>query len=276
MAIASFILGNGTAAGLQITGIVSPIVGWSLVGFSTAVSGALFAWAFKLRTHARSLTNDGTELLRLLDDVYVRLKSITRRTIRKMRSTDWEDVTTAYPFLMDLSEIDVDTAIHGIILKNLYYLQTGQKLTLEKDGKKLAKQMLESPLFTRNPESIAKDASIILKEKVPYLKKKLDHDHTYKRLLRLIEHERDVFPSDDVSNSINEYLDHSIKINVAWVLSTYDLDHWSLIEGIAGRHNTMKLKIILWGLPGRMDEEMGRNRTKVARSILQFHKEQAT
>ena len=146
-------------------------------------------------------------------------------------------------------------------------------MTIEEDGKQLAKQIQQSSLFTRNPEHIAKDASVILQEKVPYLKKKIDHDHTYKKLLKRTERERDKFPSEAVSNAIDEYLDHSVKINAAWVLSTYDLDHMGDIESMVGRHFPMKFKVILWGLPGRMDEEMRRYRTQVAVAILKSHKE---
>lgn len=235
--------------------------------------GIYLVWRSYKRRYIESAHNDGLTLLTLLDEVYQRLKLITRLTIRKLRSKKWKDVTSAYPYFMGLTDIDVDVAIEEIMLKNVFFFTTGKPMTIVEDSTQLAKKIEQSSLFTRNPENIAKDASVILQEKVPYLKKKLDHDRIYKKLLKRIERERDKFPSEEISNTIDEYLDHSIKINAAWVLSTYDLDHMCNFESLVGHRFPIRFKIILWGLPGRMDEEMRKYRTQVAVTILKYHKE---
>jgi hypothetical protein len=249
-------------------------IGWPIIGL--LVVGTISLFVLDRKKH-QSLSkpdkDDGIILLRLLDDTYQRLKVITRLTIRKLRSQNWKDMDSAYFYFMGLTDVDIESEIEKIMFKNLYYLTTGKPMTVEEDSKQLAKQVQQSSLFTRNPEHIAKDASVILQEKVPYLKKKLDHDHTYKKLLKRIERERDKFPSEAISNTIDEYLDHSVKLNAAWVLSTYDLDHLGNIESIAGRRFPMQFKIILWGLPGRMDEEMRKYRIKVATTIFEHFKE---
>ncbi len=251
---------------------------WPILTVIGVVGASITGWIIKHKLKDEQeksaiAVDDSLILLGLLDEVYQRLKHITRLTIRKMRSKKWEAVTSAYPYFMSLTDIDVDAEIENILFKNLGLFISGKPMTVIRDSKQLATRIQKSPLFTCNPEGIAKDASVILQEKVPYLKKKLDHDRIYKKLLKRIERERDKYPVEEISNTIDEYLSHSIKINAAWVLSTYDLDHWGIIEGIAGRRVPMKLKIILWGLPGRMDEEMRGYRTRVAVSILQYHRE---
>jgi len=96
------------------------------------------------------------------------------------------------------------------------------------------------------------------------------HDRIYKKLQKQIARERDKFPSDSVSDTIDAYLDHSIKINTAWVMSTHSLDSMHNIESVVGHHLPMKFKVILMGLPGRMDEEMTRCRNKVAMAIFEY------
>ena len=245
----------------------------------TAISiiiACIFIFKHKGRAEDKNNTSrdGGLLLLELLDESYQRLKAITRMTIKKLRSKKWEDMHESIPFyISSLTNIDIDSEIENIMAKNLYLFATGKTLTVIEDGKELAKKMKESPLFMRNPEDVSKDASILLKEKLPYLKKKIDRDRTYNKFLKKIERERDKYPSEDVSKAIDAFLDHSIKLNATWVLSTYDLDHMGDIESLAGRRLPMKLKIIMMGLPGRMDEEMRRLRNKVAISILNFHKE---
>lgn len=242
--------------------------------FACSIGYLIYCKKKKKEEQSDNYKKDGDlTLLALLDDVYQRLKLITRLTIRKMRSKKWKDVTSAYPNFMSLTDIDIDVAIQEIMLKNVFFFTAGKPMTIEEDSKQLVEKIQQSPLFTRNPEHTAKDASVILQEKVPYLKKKLDHDRIYKKLRKRIERERDKFPNEDISNTIDEYLDHSIKINAAWVLTTYDLDHMGNIESFVGRRFPIQFKIILWGLPGRMDEEMRSHRTKVAVAILKYHKE---
>jgi hypothetical protein len=274
LAIAVFILGNGTSAGLQITGIVNMFLGWAIIILSTVVSAILFWYGLKLKEQA-TIQKDGLVLLTLLDEAYFRLKWITRMSIRKLRSKDWQDMATATTDLMWLTDMDIESAIEKIMIDNLHKFMSGQPLTLFDDSKQLGEKIRKSPSFTRNPEDIAKDASVILKEKVPYLKKKMEHDRIYKRLLKRIDRERDKFPSENISNGIDAYLDHSIKINAAWVMSVHDLDGMPQIERLVKRRFPMKLKVILMGLPGRMDEEMRRYRNKVSIAILDFHKENA-
>ncbi len=271
LAIAVFILGNGTSAGLQITGIVSLFWGWTIIILSTVLSGILFWYGLRLKEQA-TIKNDSLYLLTLLDDAYQRLKRITRITIRKLREKNWKEMESATTSLMWLTDIDIETAIEKIMIDNVRKFMSGQPMTLFDDGKELGVKIQKSPLFTRNPEEIAKDASVILREKVPYLKKMTEHDWTYKRLLKKLEHERDRFPSEDVSNAIDAYLDHSIKINAAWVMSAHDLDGMPQIERFAGKRFPMKFKVILMGLPGRMDEEMRRFRNKVSIAVLDYHK----
>ena len=272
LAIATFVLGNGTSAGLQITGIINPALGWAIIGISTIASCVLFVYAFRIKAQTDRLAaiqDDGLVLLRLLDEVYQRLKTITRLTIHKLREKDWRDMESASIDMMWLTDIDIESAIESILLKNIVNFMTGSQMTIMRDSKRLATKIQQSPLFTRNPEDIAKDASVILREKVPYLKKKMERDRIYKKLQERIERERDRFPSEAVSNAIDAYLDHSIKINAAWVLSSHDLDGMGNIERVVGHTLPMKLKVILMGLPGRMDEEMTRYRNKAAIAILE-------
>jgi hypothetical protein len=236
--------------------------------FACSIGYLIYFKKKRTREQSDDYKDESLMLLSLLDEAYKRLKLITRLTIRKMRKQKWKDVTSAYPYFMSLADVDIDSEIENIMLRNIFYFTTGRPMTIEEDSKNLAKKFLGSSLFTRNPEHIAKDTSIILQEKVPYLKKKLDHDHIYKKLLKRIERENDKYPSETVSSVIDEYLDHSVKINAAWFLSMYDLDH----EGIYGGF-PLKLKILLWGIPVRMDEEMTKLRKQVALTIFENHKE---
>lgn len=240
------------------------LTAWYLAG------AALITWIWK-RNQVKeelSIQDRGLVLLNLLDTIYLRLKEITKNTIRQQRKREWSDINVLATDLMWLTDMDIQLAIERIMLENVYKFVAGQPMTVERDGKRLANKIKKSPLFTRNPEDIAKDASVILKEKVPYLKRKLEHDFVYKNLQRRIERERDKLASEAVSDAINAYLDHSIKINAAWIMSARDLDGMGEIEYFAGRQLPMKFKVILMGLPGRMDEEMSKLRTKVAVAIM--------
>lgn len=250
---------------------LSPAVGIPLFIILFILGGYLVWRSYKYNPN--EAPDDGLILLRLLDEDYHRLKDITKDTILKLRKRDWQDLDSASMSLMALSGIDFEEAVERILLANVIKFMTGQKITAVQDAERLAKQIKESPLFTRNPEHIAKDASVILREKLPYLKKRMEHDSTYRRLERQIARERDKFPSEAVSKAVDEYLDHSIKINAAWVMSTHDLDNMPIIEHLAGQRLPMQFKVILMGLPGRMDEEMTRYRNKVAVAIFEHLKE---
>jgi len=183
LAIATFILGNGTSAGLQITGIINPALGWTIVCVSTILSVLLFIYAFRIKAQADRLAAikyNGLVLLRLLDEVYQRLKVITRLTIRKLRARDWRDMESASIDLMWLTDIDIESAVESILLKNVVSFTSGRPMTVVSDSKQLATKIQKSPLFTRNPEDVAKDATVILQERVPYLKRKMEHDGTVK------------------------------------------------------------------------------------------------
>jgi hypothetical protein len=272
--IGMFLLGIFLPILLEQFMMLNPIIRWGITILGVLI-GVIFIVIGQLRIKQESSFSQDNSLvlLALLDEVYQRLKTITRLTIRKLRANEWEDVTSAYPYFMGLADLDIDAAIEEIMLRNVYFLTTGRPMTIVEESTRLAERIKQSSLFTRNPEHIAKDASILLEEKVPYLKKKLDHDRTYKKLIKRVERERDKYPSEAITNAIDEYMGHSVKINAAWILSTYDLDHMGVIEGIAGRRIPMKFKIMLMGLPGRMDEEMRKYRTKVAVAILEYHKE---
>ncbi len=177
--------------------------------------------------------------------------------------------------LLWLTDIDIESAIEKILLDNVAKFMVGEKMTVIRDTSRLTTQIKKSPIYTRNPEELVKDASVILREKVPYLKKKIARDRVYKKLIKSIERERDRFPSESVSSAIDAYIDHSIKINAAWILSSHDLDKMGVIEHIAQRQMPMKLKIILMGLPGRMDEEMNQYRNKVAIAVFNYLKEES-
>ncbi len=221
-------------------------------------------------SQATLLNEEGLELLELLDQVYTRLKRLTRETIRNLQKEDWRGMQAANKELMWLTEMDVESAINKIMVENVFRFATGKPLTVVEDTKKLATKIKSSSLFTRNPEHVASDLSVILNEKIPYLKKRMEHDRLYKKLQQKIERQTDKFPNDDVSKTIDMYLEHSVKLNAAWVMSVHDLDNLGFIEKFTGRHMPMNLKIILWGLPGRMDEEMRTYRKQVAKAILKY------
>ena len=54
LAISVFILGNGTSAGLQITGIVNLTLGWIIIGLSTIVSLILFFFASRIKSNTEN------------------------------------------------------------------------------------------------------------------------------------------------------------------------------------------------------------------------------
>ena len=119
------------ASQLVIAGIVIVVIGLGLG-----------IWGI-IKTPIETKKDDSLILLGLLDDVYQRLKLITRLTIRKMRSKKWENVTSAYPTLMGLADIDIEDAIETIMVKNVYLITTGKpnmavwKLLILKDSKTL-------------------------------------------------------------------------------------------------------------------------------------------
>jgi len=248
-------------------------IGWPIVGVLILLAIILYRRGRKKHLSSNNSHDDGLFLLFLLDEAYQRLKAITRQTIKKLKEKDWQDMEQASIDLIWLTDIDVESAIEEILLKNVVNFTSGKPMTIMRDSKRLATKIKESPLFTRNPEDIAKDTSIILQERIPVLKKKMEHDRTYKKLKKQVERERDIFPSSAVSDAIDAYLDHSIKINAAWVMSVRSLDGMHYIEGVVGHHLPMKFKVILMGLPGRMDEEMARYRNKAAIAIFEYLKE---
>ena len=251
----------------QINSWIPAIVTWI-----TAAIWGIITFVFWRRSPKTTVKDEGLILLELLDEGYHRLKDITRSSIIKLREHNWQDMTVASTNLMWLTEIDIESAIERILIQNMYKFMAGKPLTVIQDSQRLGNKITESSLFTRNPEEIAKDVSVILKEKVPYLKKRMEHNKKYNKIQKRIERERDKFPNGAVSTAIDTYLDLSIKINAAWVLSTHDLDFMPDIERVARRSLPMKFKVILMGLPGRMDEEMRGFRNKVAIAILEYQR----
>ncbi|MFC2038990.1 hypothetical protein ACFLUG_04395 [Chloroflexota bacterium] len=276
-AIASFLIGNGLAGLIAWFGqtIIALVISgtFTLTGMGLAIAHYISNKRKITRENEGYNKNDGLVLLLLLDEVYRRQKEITRQTIRRMRQKDWQGMEAVTFELMGLAEMDIDVAIWTILQKNVTQFMSGKPLTVVRDSRHLSKKIHDSPLFTRNPEHIAKDASVILREKVPYLKKMMEHDRKYKSLNKQISRERDKFPSDSVSDAIDTYLDHSIKINAAWVMSENDLDFLDDFESATGTRVSMRFKVILMGLPGRMDEEMTEYRNKVAIAIFDHIKE---
>jgi hypothetical protein len=272
MAIATFILGNGTSAGLQISGIVNLKLGWAIIGISTAISILLFIYAFKLKSRVSHEIPDGASLLQLLDETYQRLKLITGQTIDKLRVDKWSGMQPVYKDAMGLTQMDVNTKAQAIMAKGISDFMSGKPMTVSEDSKQLGDAILKSPLFTTSPEIIAKDASIIVSQNVPYLNKSIKRDRKYKELLHLIKRERDKFPDESVSSAIDTYLNHSITVNSAWVLSEYDLDGIAGIENIVGTQFSTHFKLQLKNLPNQMDSEMEKLRNKIAIAISDYLK----
>lgn len=84
-------------------GIITPL--WEKVyaytGIGFIVIGVIIAAVGILKTPMiETISDDSLILLGLLDDIYQRLKTITRMTIRKMRGKKWGDVTDASPVFM--------------------------------------------------------------------------------------------------------------------------------------------------------------------------------
>jgi hypothetical protein len=89
--------------------------------------------AVKSKTKATEINNnsgnDSLLLLGLLDDNYQRLKTLTRMAMQKLRSDEWKEMDSAYFYFMGLTDIDIESAIENIMIKNLYLFTTGKTMT---------------------------------------------------------------------------------------------------------------------------------------------------
>ena len=245
-------------------------IGWVLIagGGFTLIWMLLRLW--RDREQLESQRDDGLVLLTLLDDVYQRLKFLTERTIAQLRNKGWSGMRSIVSDAMGLTQIDVNSKIQDILQKGITDFMSGKSMTIQGDSKQLGDDILKSPLFTVNPDIIAKDASIIVSQDVPYLNKAMRRDRKYKKLLRLIKRERDKFADEAVSTSVESYLDHSMKVNAAWVLAEHALDGLENVEKLVGQKFPTHFMLQLKNIPNQMDDEMEQYRNKVAIAVSNY------
>lgn len=254
-------------------GDMTPLTSLYIIGLIIGIGLILYSVLKTIPNGIICKTDDGTKLLRFLDEDYQRLKLITGRTINKLRNNRWKDMQPIFKDAMDLTQMDIDSKIRDIMQKGITDFMIGKPMTIKEESEQLGADILKSPLFTTNPEIIAKDASILLRDQIPSLNKAIKHDSKHKKLIRQIERERDKFPSKSISDEIDAYLEHSIKINTLWILSEHDLDALANIENMSGQRFPIHFMLQLKNLPNQMDVEMGQYRNKVAIAISSFLKE---
>jgi hypothetical protein len=245
------------------------------IGIGCIIIGLIIAVVGVIKKPIIEEGNDaGLTLLRLLDESYHRMKVITEKTIKRLRKTDWSGVNMTSSRLTDLTgKSDVTSEIQNIINKGVFEFLSGKPLTFADDAKKLGNEVKASPLFTMNPEIIAKQASIALRENIPYLDNAMKKDLILKRLFRDVEREGDKYPSETVSEKIDAFLDHARKINAAWIYTERDLEFLEQIEEMVGSKFPSQLMLTLRNIPDQMDLEMGKYRNDVAVTITNFLKE---
>ena len=102
MAIAIFIGGNGTSAGLQITGYANPVVGWAIIASSTIIATILLIYSFRVGDEKKSKQDDNpVEILLKMHTRLIQLKDIRLSQSRPKE----KQVTSAFPFLLDKLDV---------------------------------------------------------------------------------------------------------------------------------------------------------------------------
>ena len=90
--IAVFFLGNGISAGLQITGLVKPTLGWIIIGLSSMIGIGLLIYGRRLTTQeevpqAKLGLSDIVTLLQKMDR---RISELSQKELKKhFNATDY-------------------------------------------------------------------------------------------------------------------------------------------------------------------------------------------
>ncbi|MDD5038215.1 MAG: hypothetical protein PHN78_02745 [Dehalococcoidales bacterium] len=217
--------------------------------------------------------NDGTILLQLLDEIHQKVSLITERTINRLRDYQWQGIDRVFEDVTGISPHEFAIAVQYWVLKGIAQFMMGEEITVDKEARETTAKMMTKIGTAKNPERLATDLSLSIRHR--FLDQQLKRDHAYNILHRSLRRERDKYPDEAVSRAIESYLDHSFKVNAAWVIAEFDL------AGIPSFEQTFEYRILpghivlkVEDIPNQAAIEMERFRNKVAVAINAYLKEE--
>jgi len=228
----------------------------------------------KKQREDKSRLNDGTVLLRLLDETHQEIRSITQRTIDRLRDHKWQGMGGVFEDVTGINPDTIAIAVQYWTLKGVAQFMIGDEITALEEAGELAEKMAKEIGANKNSDLLAADLSLSIRHR--FLDAQLKKDHNYNNLQLLLRRERDKFPDEVICNAVDLFLDHSFKVNAIWVVAEYDL------VGIPGIEKTFEYKILpgrivlrVEDVPNQAANEMEKSRNKVAVAINAYLKEKA-
>ncbi|MBI3040604.1 MAG: hypothetical protein HYY80_02985, partial [Chloroflexi bacterium] len=146
MAVALGLAGLGFAA--MSTNPPFAVASWVPIVFFVA-AGMIFAYSLSFFTHnmiyntkrekeARRQPNDGTVLLRLLDETHQKIHLVAENTINRLRDNGWQGMDKVFEDMTGINPNEVAIALQYWALKGVAQFMSGSEITIEKDVSELA------------------------------------------------------------------------------------------------------------------------------------------
>jgi len=235
---------------------------------------ALCIFSKKKQKEGKQKHNDGTVLLQLLDENYQELRSVTERTINRLRDQQWQGMGEVFKDVTGINPDSVSDAMQYWTIKGLVQFKSGEEITVDKEADEFSKKIAKEIGSNKDPESLATNLTLSIRHR--FLDGQLKKDRAYKNLQQFLRRERDKYPDQAICDAVDLYLEHSFMVNAVWVVAEYDL------VGIPAFEKTFEYKILpgpivlrVEDVPNQAGREMEKYRNKVAVAIDNYLKEKA-